>query len=419
MNVKELIRKITSHALARDSAIVFAGSMVSNVIAYVFHLVMGRQLGPSGYGELSSLFSILYIFTVPLGVGQTIMVKFVSELKAKNEPGEAKTLFWQVTRWCTIGCLIILPFMIICAPWVMGFLHIPSSILFVLVYILFIFSLLSMLIISLLQGYQQFVWLSVLGVLSVILKLALSVPGATFGVLGVMIAIIITSMIMYAVYFLPLRRIFRAVSKTVTLTKRKAFAFAVPTLFAVLGVTSLYSTDIILVRHYFSAIDAGLYAALAVLGKVIFYASSAVSLVLFPVLSERTAKGEQTNKLIVSGTGGVTAVSFAIVGFYFCFPTLVIRMLFGNAYIGASSLLGVFGIFLALFSVGSILVSVCLAIGKTGVWMITFGCAILQIIGISLFHQSILQVIYINIGISTLFVIGIGGYYLRNKTSNI
>lgn len=414
MHIKQAIRKLTSHNLARDSAIVFAGSMVSNVASYVFHLAMGRLLGPSGYGELSSLLSILYIFTVPLTVGQTVMVKFVSELKAKDEPGEAKQLFWQVTKWCVIGCLILLPFMVIGAPIVMNFLHIPSSILFVLIYILFIFSLLSMLIASLLQGYQEFIWVSVLGAVAIILKLALSIPGTTFGVLGVMIATVVTSIIMYAVYFLPLRRIFRATAKKVTLTKQKAFAFAVPTLFAILGITSLYSTDVILVRHFFPATDAGLYAALAILGKIIFYASSAVSLVLFPVLSERTAKGERTHKLILSGIGGVTVLSFAIAGFYICFPTFVIHMLFGNAYVGASALLGIFGIFLAFFSIGSIFTNVCLAIGKTKVWMISFGCAILQIIGISLFHTDIASVIWINIIISAILVVGVGGYYIKS-----
>jgi O-antigen/teichoic acid export membrane protein len=345
------------------------------------------------------------------------MVKFVSELKAKNEPGEAKMLFWQVTKWCVIGCLLLLPFMIIGAPIVMGFLHISSSLSFILIYILFVFSLLSMLIMSLLQGYQQFVWVSILGAISIVIKLVLSIPVTSFGVVGVMGATVAASIIMYAIYFLPLKKVFQAALKKVTLTKRKAFTFAVPTLFAILGVTSLYSTDVILVRHFFSATDAGLYAALAILGKVIFYASSAVSLVLFPVLSERSTKGEQTHKLILSGIGGVALLSFAIVGFYFCFPTFVIHMLFGNAYTGASALLGMFGIFLALFSIGSIFVNVCLAIGKTKVWMISFGCAVLQIIGISVFHTTIVSVVWINIAIAALLVMGVGGYYMGSSRS--
>ena len=411
--MKGLMRKITSHSLARNSAIVFAGSMAANVGAYAYHLIMGRLLGPVGYGELSSLFSILYIFTVPLIVAQTVLVKFISGFKARGAVGQAKSLFWTVTKLFALICLIGLPVALVAAPRITSFLHLSSPVLFILIYLSFVIALLTIVPSSMLQGYQRFVWVSVFGAGAIMIKVLLSVPLTVWGVYGVLLAATITGVLTYVLYFYPLRFVLTAKREKSRISKRDAFRFALPTLLTLLGITSIYSTDIILVRHFFSATDAGVYAAIAILGKVIFYASSAVSLVLFPVLSERTAIGGATKKLTASAVAGVAVISVGLTVLYFLFPTLIVRLLFGNAYLGAGGFLGMFGIFITFFSVGNIITTACLALGRTGVWFVPVVCAVFQIIGITLWHGSITAVISLNIATCVLLVVGTGAYYLK------
>ena len=414
--MKLLFKKLASHTLARDSAIMFAGSMTANVASYVYHLVMGRLLGPSGYGELSSLLSIFYIFTVPLNVGQLVLVKFISGFKANGELGQTKALFLRVTKAAAIMCAGVLPIIVIASPLVTTYLHISSQVLFLIVYLIFVFSLLTVIISSVLQGYQKFLWVSVLGAGTVVIKLLLSLPAVHFQVIGVLIATLVSGAIMYGLSFLPLRFLFTVKTLPMKLTKREAFQFAIPTFLITLGMTSIYSTDMILVRHYFTAVDAGIYASLAILGKIIFYASSILAIVFYPVLSERTAKGWKTDKIVGIGLLSVTGISLGITLLYFLFPHFIINMLFGSSYVGGSSLLGVFGIFLVLYSIANMFTTTFLATGKTKIWIIPIVCSILQIFGISLFHQHIVQVIYIDIAISALLVAGLGGYYLYNKS---
>jgi O-antigen/teichoic acid export membrane protein len=415
MKIKGLIQKVSSHALARNSAIVFVGSMVANVGSYVYHLLMGRLLGPAGYGELSSLLSILYIFTVPLLVGQTVLVKLISGFKAHGEVGQAKSLIISVTKKALIVCLIGLPVAWFAAPSITAFLHLQSITLFMMVYVLFIVSLLTVVTTSTLQGYQKFFWFSVLTSGVIILKVVISIPFVQFGITGVLAASIIAAFVIYIIYFVPLRFLLPIQALPTNLTHRDTFGFAVPTLLTLLGITSIYSTDIILVRHFFSPKEAGLYAALAILGKIIFYASSSVAMVLFPVLSERSAKGSETKKLIKSAIIAVTLISAAITTAYFLFPNVIVRMLFGNSYAGAGALLGLFGVFIALFSVAYIIINACLGIGKTGIWIFPTICAIFQIIAISIFHTTINMVILIDIATSVLLALGALGYY-RAKT---
>ena len=419
MKIKGLIQKITSHSLAKDSMIMFAGSMSANVAAYVYHLLMGRLLGPIGYGELSSLLSIFYIFSVPLNVGSLVLVKFISGFKAKGEVGQTKTLFSKVTKAAVIFCVGLLPVIILVSPIISTYLNIKSPLMFIIVYVIFIFSLLTVIMSSVLQGYQKFLWVSILGAGAIILKLPLSISAIQFGVLGVLIATLVSGVVIYILNFFPLRFLFKASYLPMKLTKREAFQYAIPTLLVTLGMTSIYSTDMILVRHYFTGFDAGLYASLAVLGKIIFYASSVLALVFYPVLSERTAMGEKTSKLIKMGLISVAVISSSITLLYFLFPSFIITMLFGASYVKGASLLGIFGVFLVFYSIGNMFTTTFLATGRTKIWIIPVICSLLQIIGISIFHKSIEEVIYINIGISVLLVICLGAYYLHNRKNAV
>ncbi len=416
---KGFIQKFTSNKLARSSAIVFVGTMSANVLSYLYHLIMGRLLGPSGYGALASLLSLLYIFTVPLTVAQTVIVKFVSGFKAHGEVGQAKSLFIEATKVFVIVTVVGVPIILITGPYITSFLHLSSSVLIMLLYALFVVSLVTVATAGMLNGYQKFIWVGVMGALAILVKLLVSIPLVAWGVPGVMLAAVLASIIVYALYFIPLRFVLSVKARPTKLKGRDMFAFAVPTLLMQLGITSLYSTDIILVRHFFSAHDAGLYAALAILGKIIFYASSAVPIVLFPIASERVATGSKTKKLIFSAVGIVGAISVAITILYFVFPNFIVGMLFGNAYAGAGAMLGLFGIFLGLFSVANIIAMSCLAVGKLHIWLFSMGAAVVQIIGISMFHSSIIGVIYINISVCMLYDIIAGGYYLLGSHEKI
>jgi O-antigen/teichoic acid export membrane protein len=412
-------RKLINNSLARNSAVVFAGSMASNVLAYVYHLFMGRLLGPSGYGELASLLSLLYVFTVPILVAQTVLIKFISGFKARGETGQTKTLFLQSTKLFIVISVVLFPVVFMTGPYITAFLHLSNTTLFTLLYFFLISSLLTIATGSVLTGYQKFVWVSVMATLAILIKLLISIPFVRWGVSGVMLAAVLAGIVAYGLYFIPLRFLFKARAKPTELKRRDMLGFAIPTLLTQLGITSLYSMDIIFVRHYFSAYDAGVYAALAILGKIIFYASSAIPTVLFPIASERAAAGTKTKKLILSAVGIVVAISTGITLIYLLFPDLIVRLLFGNAYVGAGGFLGSFGIFLSLFSIGGIIVTACLALGRTGVWFVPIACAILQIIGITVWHGNISTVISLNIGICALYVLGSAAYYLKGTYAKI
>jgi len=409
--MKDLLKKFTSHSLARGSAIVFAGTMISNVGAYLYHLVIGRILGPVGYGELSSLISLLYIFGVPTLVLQTVLVKYFSTCKAHGSPGQAHFLYKRMFR--TLLTILVPSFIVfsLFSPMISEFLNISGSRVIIWVFFLFIFSTLSALNGSALQGFQLFLWVAVLSGGSAILRLGISIPFAYYGVEMTMIASVLLTVVMYGLYFIPIRFLFRAIEKPMALTKKDIIRYSIPTFFTLLGMTALYSVDIVLVKHYLSAYDAGIYSAVAVLGKIIFYASSAIGMVLFPVVSERFANKKETFSIIRLAIGLVAAASLSVTFVYIVFPGTVTHLLFGTSFDAAASYLGIFAVFITIYSIVNVIIQACLAIEKMKVYLFTTSAAVAQIVLIAFFHQSLISIIYINISVLSALLISVGTYY--------
>lgn len=61
------------------------GAIVGGFGNYLYHLLMGRMLGPADYGILVSLISIFSILGVPLSAVGLTIVKFVSAFNGKKE----------------------------------------------------------------------------------------------------------------------------------------------------------------------------------------------------------------------------------------------------------------------------------------------------------------------------------------------
>ncbi|MCL4359702.1 hypothetical protein M1555_00405 [Patescibacteria group bacterium] len=394
----ERLRKLFGHTLIKNSSIVFIGSIFANFGAWLYHLAVGRILGPAKYSELAALFALFYILSVPSGVLQTIMVKFFSVLKARNANGEAKQLLLRSVRLIFLlecaGLVIALPLI----PLVAGYLHMRSRVYFIWLYLIFAVSTISIINSAAIRAFQFFTASSIIGNISIFLRLFIAIPAAFFGVGWTLVGNVVSSVLSYLTTFIPLRFLFRAKQERLSLTKHEAFHYSWPVLLTTFGITLIYSQDILLVKHYFPSREAGIYSALSVLGKAVFYASSAVEFVIFPLVAERTELKASHGKVVWLGLLAVGFVSSAITVLYFLIPGIVV-LPFGPAFRPAAPYLGLFGIFISFYTLANLLNSIQLAAGNTFIWILTVGSAVAQAVCISLFHQTLYEVVYVDIAV--------------------
>ena len=90
--------------------------------------------------------------------------------------------------------------------------------------------------------------------------------------------------------------------------------------------------DIVLVKHFFAAQEAGLYAAVAMVGRVIFAFSSAVVNSTFPLVAgtrneeRKDLRVIATSLILVFGSGSILALGLCIT------PARIWTSLFGSGF---------------------------------------------------------------------------------------
>lgn len=414
--IKKFITKLSQHSLALSSVIVFAGSMGANIAGWLYHLFVGRILGAEGYGELAALISLLYILNVPASVIQTVLVKFFSALKAKQEQGQARFLIRVATTKILIiegvGMVVIFIF----ARAMALFLHISSPWYIVWLYFVFATFMVGIINGSAIQGFQLFTASSVLTTTGMMLRLFFGVGFAYFGVGWTLVSNIFSNALSFGLSFLPLRFFLRIKEKSLVINRTEILGFSVPAFVTTLGVTLLFSQDVLLVKHYFTSYEAGIYASLSVMGKVLFFATGAVSFVLFPVLSERKASGKNHSRLVYPALFIIGSICAALTALYFIAPQLVL-LAFGKAFFGAAPYLGPFAVFMTFFSLASIMIQTLLALDKTNVWILTTVFSVMQLVLIVFLHDTLSHIIAVNIVVSVALFSSLLLYYAYGKTS--
>ena len=195
------------------------------------------------------------------------------------------------------------------------------------------------------------------------------------------------------------------------------YNYSLPVLLLLISLTAFYTFDVLLVKHFFSNVDAGHYAALALLGKVILFGSISVPMVMFPKVSESYAKNQDPKHLLYKSSLFVLIFGSVVTLFYFLFSDFAIRILFGERYLDIANLLGWFGIVMTIFSLIYVISFYKISIKKTKFLYLLGSFNILEIILIYLFHDSLLQIIQILIGLLMLLFILLLPTY-KNETFN-
>ncbi len=409
--MKQVFQKLFKHPLIKGSAVVFAGSMAANVSAWLYHVLVGRILGVERYGELAALFSLLFILNIPANVLQTVLVKFFSVYKAKNNLGQAKSLFLRVTRIILIGSLVGLTVLLPFLPFLGSFLHIPALSNFIWLYLVFASYIISVVNNSTLQGFQYFTEVSIYTNISMVLRLIFGTLLAFFGVGWTLIGNIVSNILGYGASFIPMRTLLATTEVPFEISTKKLVSYIIPTFLTLYGITALYTQDVLLVKHFFTSSQAGLYASLSILGKVIYFASSAVSFVLFPVIAERKELNRAHRGVVFGGVGIIAAVCIGISLLYAIYPSIV-TVLFGPTFSPAIPYLGMFSVFITFFSLSSILINTLLALDAKLVWVVSLGAALLQLGLIVAYHGTLGQVIAANTAVSALLFVSLMLYYL-------
>lgn len=408
MNLTTLFKeRILNNQFFTGSLIMVVGSNVYNGGQFIYHILAGNILSKAHYGDLAALINILGIFAlVQISIGLTI-VKFIASEKS---PSKIRGLTQWGIKWSAVFGGIVALLILIFSPTIVGFLHLtePKAVYF-LAPLIFLYAITSIAR-SVLQGLLKFSWFIASLLTEVGFKMILMIPFVFLGyaVVGAMGALLFGVFVSCAAGMLPLKGyLFKNGDKPQAST---LFKYSFPAFLQGIALTSMYSTDLFLVKHFFSPEVAGLYAVLAKLGTIVFFGASPISHVMFPLVAKKYSHGEPYHKIFYLSLFLVAALSVLITILYILIPKVFLSA-FGSQYVEGSNILWWFGVFMGLLAAAMLCIQFYLSIGRTFVVSIFIAFALMQAVLIWFFHASLLQVIQMSIISAALLVLSLLIYF--------
>jgi len=293
-----MIKKIFSSELGKGATILFIAFNIFNFLNYLFHFVMGRMLGPSNYGVLIVLMAMINIYNIPTEAIQNIISRYTSKLNVDKENKKIKFLmFKSLKSSLRISAPIFLIATIMAFP-LSKFLDINIWLIFIVNLFIF-YSFLSPINKGILQGRKKFNLLGIQAIIASGLKLFFAVSLVIFGfkIFGAIVGVLmgVTSGLIFSFYFN--KDILKEKEEKVLFNE--AYSKSVPYFIVMFLILIALGLDIILAKRFFSPEIAGKYGVISMLGKMIFFATVAISKAMFPLSSEKHDRNENSFGLYI------------------------------------------------------------------------------------------------------------------------
>lgn len=406
------------HELVTGSVYVFVGSLIGNVFNLFFNLFMSRNLTIENFGVLTSSVSLIMLMVVPAGSIVPTIINFAGSHFAKEDYGSVKALFLKIIKPILAVSILMLLCFFFFSSYISNFFKIADQSIIMIVGVIIAFAYIAAVNSGLLQSKLAFKYISASNLIGNIFKfiIGIGLVFAGFGVKGAILAILISGLIPQTLGFIYLKTVFRSkINKVSKINFKSIISYGIPSSLAVLGMTSLISTDILLVKHFFSPLQAGIYAGLSLVGKVIFFFTAPIGSVMFPLIVKKHAKSESYNNIFKMAIAMVFIPSVFISAFYFLYSDVAISIIIKNAeYKSASNLLGLFGIFITTYSLITLFVYYFLSIKKTNVCIPVLIAAVSQLLLINFYHASLFAVIAISLSVALILLVALIIYYIKN-----
>jgi O-antigen/teichoic acid export membrane protein len=393
------VRRTRGRALASGGAMVFGSTLAWHASNFAFNSATARILGPAGYGELAAIVAILYLASPLLVSVQTVASRTATGLVVAGHDNRIRGELRLYGRRLFFVGLVAAALLALGSSALARFLRVSDGRPIAILGFALALSVVTHLQRGVMQGTTRFGRYAVSTLSEALAKVALAVALAWMWrsvdgpVLGV-VAAAGCGLVVNAVLLRFLPKGDEAGSRDAALPAGSAATVA-----TFLLLSLLLSVDVLAAKRYLPAAESGLYAAVSLSGKVVFFATSAVSLYLFPSFSaerERNADGRRTLEWALAAVGGCSAV---IATAYFTAPSLVVRPLFGARYDAAGPYLGWIAIAFGGYGVAYLCATYLLARGRWAGPVVLVVAAVAQLGALYALHTTIARIVAVQVAV--------------------
>lgn len=138
---------------------------------------------------------------------------------------------------------------------------------------------------------------------------------------------------------------------------------------------------------------------------------------MFPIVAQKQKMGEPHGHLLWLSLGIVMAVSAPIVMLTLFIPEWIVKILFGTQYLQIAPLLWLYAFATSMYALANVIINYRLSLGKGRETRFAIAAGIAQVIGIILFHETLAQVVYVQVIVmAVLFISLLFWNYMTRST---
>jgi O-antigen/teichoic acid export membrane protein len=390
MIVNTALKKLSAEQKFMISVIIVNGGN------YLYNLILGRVLGPEQFADAALLITFLLILSFIAMTFQLSTAKF----SVLFEDSIFKSFINIIYKYSSSIGIIFGALLIIFSKQLQLLFNTQSSTMFTIfgigVPIYFIMSVNR----GVFQGSKKFDNLAITYqgemlsrlVITLILIYTLGIPSSILVALGIAISFLFG--------LLPFRFQDIEITKKHKLPSVEStyiIKFFLLTAFYEFTQIIINNSDILMVKHYFETYEAGLYASLALIGRVVYFIAWMFVMLLLPKVVEKQKKEEAHAPILFKYVFYITLLSASIVLGCYLFPEFVINIMFGSEYISIAPLLWKYAIATSLFAISNIFAYYFLSLDQYIPVVLSGLLGVLQVVLIIFFHNTLSNVVSMQI----------------------
>ena len=391
------------------SVVMLAGSVLVSLANFGYNIGVAHLLGPGDFSQAAAAVTLLMLASCINLAYQLVTAKLIAKTTV---PGERASVYQYMMKRAWLVGFGLSAVIVSTSRWIALYLRMPSPTLIVVLGLGMLFYIPLGVRRGGMQGTCQFLRLSLNLAAEAFMKLVAAMALVLSGV-GVLGAVGAISFSVFAAFLLPAGD--AKLRQKPDIYEPGSFLESIQAIIFFIGQVIINNVDILMVKHYFAPDAAGIYAAVALVGRLLYFATWSVTSAMFPI-SAGAAESDSRRVLVVPLLF-VAGLSTVFVIFLSSFPGLVIRTLFGSDFhragAGVEHLLAMNAVATAVYAVCVVLITYEMSrrIANTG-WL-QLVVSLLIVLSVSVRHESLMQVIVIQQVLRVLLLIAVALPFFR------
>src|SRR3989344_2490887 len=380
--------KIFRYAFSGAGLLVLS-SLFANLLNFLFNTYLSRNLSLAQFGTLSVISTLVFLLSLFVGALSTTANRAISFLDG-GESGAGAKFFKSKRAGIFLVSFAASLLWIAASPAVARFFNLSGTLVLVSFAAAILFASMGAYNKSYLAGTLRFGQVAFASALEVASKLGLA---AFFVISGLKdlaaLAFPGSILLSWAASSASASSALKKENKTNAAPPAFPFSFYGAALMCGLSATVFLSLDVLLAKHYLSADDAGRYALLSLVGKMIFFFGSLLNIFIVTFVSRAEGEGKDPAKSFKKIFYGTIFLTFSAGAGLYLFGSYLIPFFFGPRAVEILPYVGLYSAALMLFTVSSTLVTYQLARKRYVYSVISLIISFLLVLGIAFSHSSI------------------------------